>query len=739
MLNEKCDKFEIAKRPTMKTKLRYAVFYDFDRKEAKVLLTSQGSDWVLCKFEIYLKNGKNVTGKCQPSRSKKMKTILIDLNFKRHVFEKSFILLIEYIFLAGKRIVFKTKYSFDIPHFVAETPMRYKFLTPYLVDVSVSKLFYNNFLPHDSFTRSELTLLENINNHYYPRSGRITNQLSRFQLLKIALHIEFLEVKKYLEIFSIKGIYLQKQSNLYSFYYDELPENLNECSIRLVAYKGQRENPDSPYEHYYTKIYDMRDHRIFVAIDFDLNLDNLYDVEFLPNHILLSVCHQTLESVIKQDLEDYYHDFMSAPINSDFNMPQKYVGTIELYNDKIADDCEQFLAVNNILNESAWPYPYVLFGGPGTGKSCVMVESICQILKSKPGSKILVVSRLNSTCDDVFLRLLKYVPRHKLFRYYSYYSLVKYHELDRNITATSNLRNGVFQNPTMEELHSFEVVVVTMLCSNRFVDNGLTPGHFNYIFIEECASCTEPEALIPLIGLGTCEQNITANVVLIGDRCEVGPQIESQYAEKLGLGTNLLERILKTPRYRRNPDYNTKYVIELRNNYRMAGEILKFPNYQFYNDMMRCKVPKPLATFAMNWELLPNKNFPVILHSVLSPSSLGPDGCSYYNLQEIKVVEFYVKYLLNQGVNGGVVKERDIGILTPYTAQRDKIKQALSRYIDIQIGTVEYFSNRERKIMIISTVRSNPEGKSHKVIGFLKNEKVKLRILNIYLVLFLHE
>jgi helicase MOV-10 len=139
--------------------------------------------------------------------------------------------------------------------------------------------------------------------------------------------------------------------------------------------------------------------------------------------------------------------------------------------------------------------------------------------------------------------------------------------------------------------------------------------------------------------------------------------------------------------------------------------------------MLIVKVPRRLANFALDWELLPNKNFPIILHSVLTPSRSGPDG-SFYNAKEVKVVEFYVKYLLNQGIKGEMIRERDIGILTPYTAQRDKIKQALSRYIDIAIGTVEYFSNRERKIMIISTVRSSPQGKSNKVIGFLKNEKV---------------
>lgn len=50
-------------------------------------------------------------------------------------------------------------------------------------------------------------------------------------------------------------------------------------------------------------------------------------------------------------------------------------------------------------------------------------------------------------------------------------------------------------------------------------------------------------------------------------------------------------------------------------------------------------------------------------------------------------------------------------------------------WADIQIGSVEEFQGQEKKIIIVSTVRSNPEYLSLDMdfkLGFLKNPKVTL-------------
>ena len=46
---------------------------------------------------------------------------------------------------------------------------------------------------------------------------------------------------------------------------------------------------------------------------------------------------------------------------------------------KIEENVEQRQAVKNILEKSSRPYPYLVFGPPGTGKTVTIVEAINQV------------------------------------------------------------------------------------------------------------------------------------------------------------------------------------------------------------------------------------------------------------------------------------------------------------------------------------------------------------------------
>lgn len=91
----------------------------------------------------------------------------------------------------------------------------------------------------------------------------------------------------------------------------------------------------------------------------------------------------------------------------------------------------------------------------------------------------------------------------------------------------------------------------------------------------------------------------------------------------------------------------------------------------------------------------------------------------------------YVEALMSLNKTGVKVQEKHIGIVTPYKRQMYRIKQRLvhKNFTEIEVGTVELFQGREKRIIIINTVRAQGslvlEDKKYN-LGFVKDPKVCL-------------
>ena len=69
---------------------------------------------------------------------------------------------------------------------------------------------------------------------------------------------------------------------------------------------------------------------------------------------------------------------------------------------------------------------------------------------------------------------------------------------------------------------------------------------------------------------------------------------------------------------------------------------------------------------------------------------------SKYNEKELQTVSKIVQELINHGV-----KHKDIGIITPFRAQRHKIKSKIKKR-NLEVNTVDSYQGREKDVIIFS-------------------------------------
>ncbi|CAE6500014.1 unnamed protein product [Rhizoctonia solani] len=213
-----------------------------------------------------------------------------------------------------------------------------------------------------------------------------------------------------------------------------------------------------------------------------------------------------------------------------------------------------------------------------------------------------------------------------------------------------------------------------------------------------------------------------ANIILSGDPKQLGPVVQSPVARLSGLNDSYLERLMSSPAYD-EVTMRGLSVVKLLQNFRSHGSIISFPNEQFYLNELVARAPENIANSLLTWNGLPTENFPIVFEAVMGEDEREGSSPSYFNPHEASSVRDYVQRLIPI-----VGSPANIGIVTPYKAQVRKIRRLLADndITGIDIGSVEQFQGQERRVIIISTVRSNKDLLSFDLIhtlGFVSNEK----------------
>ncbi|KAI7807754.1 putative helicase mov-10-B.1 [Triplophysa rosa] len=502
-----------------------------------------------------------------------------------------------------------------------------------------------------------------------------------------------------------------------------------------VFVSGDKSNPVTVYEGFVHRVELEKVKLGFSKKLLQRFLPNMkFDVEFNINRFPIKLQHRAVQLAA-------HHGLGGVLFPTDHNITEITLPNLRMFNKDLEKNPEQKAAVQHILSGVSKPAPYLIFGPPGTGKTVTMVESIKQVNKSGDKVHILACAPSNSACDLLCERLLGFVDGHHLYRLYA--SSRDSSSVPKKLLKHSNWNESEqsFTLPSAKAMMDYRVVVVTLVTAGRLVSGGVAKGHFTHIFIDEAGQAVEPECVIGIAGL---LDPAKGQLVLAGDPQQLGPVLRSPLAQLYGMGQSLLERLMKQNSLYQKiqddiPRYDSRFVTKLLQNYRSHPAILKIPNELFYENELQVFADQIEREAFCQWEHLPKKGFPVVFHGVMGKDEREENSPSFFNVTEIEVIASYLKKLIQTQGKKGLPKLgiQDIGIIAPYRKQVEKIRKALNtvaelkQWKEIKVGSVEEFQGQERKVIVVSTVRSSVNYVKMDQdfnIGFLSNEKVFLAL-----------
>uniref|UniRef100_A0A2M3YYR3 RNA helicase n=1 Tax=Anopheles braziliensis TaxID=58242 RepID=A0A2M3YYR3_9DIPT len=470
-----------------------------------------------------------------------------------------------------------------------------------------------------------------------------------------------------------------------------------------------------------------------------LGMEYLFPDRITPNEPLMNVLLNEREEMV------LYDD--SAKEDNGDGKERK----LPWYNQRL--NLYQKRAIVNVLRGEVRPLPYVIFGPPGSGKTLTSIELILQLVANVPQSRVVVATPSNSAAYLITERL----AQSGLLKPGEFVRLVSMSQVeqenippalapycatvsigDMNCAESEEIlvtESGLRMKLQAKHIGRNRVTISTCSAFGTLMQLRFPPNHFTHVIIDEAGQCLEAETLIPLALIN----RTVGSVVLLGDPQQLGPVQLSRHTEDRCVRVSLLERLLTTNRLYavdrdRFPDsygYDPRFITQLRINYRAIPSILSVYNEMFYGGML---LPNQQENTADDVKLLgilhrmldvkrETPDYGLFFIGVDGTNKQAPDSPSWFNNAEACTVLLQVQKLFLKGY-----EIQDIGIITPYLMQIRTIRRLFdTALLDApKIGTVEDFQGQERRIIIVSTVRSSSSLLQHDIrgmLGFVSNKK----------------
>ena len=340
------------------------------------------------------------------------------------------------------------------------------------------------------------------------------------------------------------------------------------------------------------------------------------------------------------------------------------------------------------------------------------MEAIYQLATLRNHSlKILVVAPSNDATDILVEKLSQYFPPSEMVRVLAYTRSI--HQVPEAVREYCT--DGMDAEQVTQKILGVQITVATISMASRlWCTRGmaLSKGHFDVLCVDEAGHATEPEIIAVASTImdfykstiNTKKKNkkneMGGQLVLAGDPMQLGPIVTSELCKTLQMDRSYLERLIQTsPAYSLKHNSNTyppHLVTFLVNNYRSHPDILKLPNEMFYRNQLIARGDVFQTHSMTKWEHLPTKGFPIVFHAVDGENTREGRSPSWFNPQEAMVVVQYVQKLVKE--SKPKIAAEDIGIITPYARQVQKIRLALevSNIDGVKVGEcIKHYSYNE--------------------------------------------
>ena len=399
----------------------------------------------------------------------------------------------------------------------------------------------------------------------------------------------------------------------------------------------------------------------------------------------------------------------------------------------------------------------IVHGPPGTGKTTTLVEAVCEVLRREP--QVMVCAQSNTAVDWICSQLayrglpvlrignpsrvtdkmLAHTYEHRFSAHPDYPLLWQVRRTIRQLFAAPRKSRpaGFHQKiarlrERADELegrirHALFDSSRVIACTLTGAANPLLTGHhFHTLFIDEAAQALEAACWIALAHAD--------RVVFAGDHKQLPPTLKSMEALQGGLGYTLMEGLAET-----KPECVRLLTVQ----YRMNEALMRFSSEWFYGGKLEA------APEVRHRSLLDELDTPLVWIDTSTTLSEDGDEAAAASLPQ-KVNEEFVggtygrinrteaqltlralhDYARRAGRQRLIDERVDIGIISPYRAQVQYLRQLLKRdellrplRKQITVNTVDAFQGQERDVILVSLVRANEAGQ----IGFLSD----LRRMNV--------